>query len=1148
LPTTRSILLSLLLACSWPLPTSLWAQVAVPGEVGASIEMLQDRLRDAEAATDLSEADSSALQEFYRKAISQAEQKRSYESASAEFLQARENAPKKAAELRRELEKLESGAPPKLPDSLSRQGLSELEQNLLGEKADLTSLASSLAELETLLESQSQRAPTIRERLGAAKKQKLDIAEALQLPVPDGQLPSLTEARRVALELESLALAAEIKMLEQELLSQPMRLELLGAQRDKATFELNRQTQYVELLETLVAGRRLSEAESVSEQAAQTERQAFGKHELVQKIAQQNAELGEQLTMLAAEQEQLNGEENAAAEKAKRVADNFRLARLKLEIAGLSEALGQVLLEQRRGLPDASDFRAAEERRQELLIESSLRQIRHQQERARMRDINDHVDELLLPLSETWRSLLRPEIQQLVERRRDLLDKAIAADDNYLQALGELDFAQRQLSEVVTAFNEFLDERLLWVRTGDPPSMETLYSIKRNIGIFLSLDHWLELLHALVLPQRFPWLLLGGLLLFAMLLHSRGRLRASLEKSGHNVGQLRHDRYIATLRALGLTLLLALPWPVLFTTLGLHLQLDQGIEVLGLVGQVRQDGSWTGQFVPAIGDAFLETALYLFYFVAFRIFCAPVGLAVVHFRWEQSVARQLRRETRRLMSVFMPTVFVLIASITYDPAALSGGLSRLFFLIVMVSLAWFFGRILGPRRGALGDFYRSNPGNPITWLRYLWLALGLALPVSLAALATMGYVYTAALLGERLVDTLWLVVAIILIHQLMVRWVLLTERRLVFKASLERRRAQRAAREALEEGDGAGEAGALAVEEPEIDYGALSEETKKLIGSTLVLLGLLGLWLIWSDMLPAFRILDEFSLWRYSSVVDGVETLVPVTLGDAILGFLIIAVGIVAARQLPALMEIVLLTRLRLSAGSRYTITKLTQYTIVAVGIVLIFGLLGGSWSQIQWLVAALGVGIGFGLQEIVANFVCGMILLFERPIRIGDVVTVGDTSGVVTRIQIRSTTIRNWDQKELVVPNKEFITGRLLNWTLSDPMARIVIPVGIAYGSDVGQALKLVHDAAEENEHVLAEPPPLVTFEAFGDSALTLMLRCYIESMDQRLMTQSELNSAINSKFEDAGIVISFPQRDIHLDTSQPLDVRLHQVRSETS
>ena len=181
------------------------------------------------------------------------------------------------------------------------------------------------------------------------------------------------------------------------------------------------------------------------------------------------------------------------------------------------------------------------------------------------------------------------------------------------------------------------------------------------------------------------------------------------------------------------------------------------------------------------------------------------------------------------------------------------------------------------------------------------------------------------------------------------------------------------------------------------------------------------------------------------------------------------------------------------------------------------------------------------------ANFVCGLILLFERPIRIGDVVTVGDTDGVVTRIRMRSTTIRNWDQQELLVPNKEFITGRLLNWTLSDPISRIVIPVGIAYGSDVARAMQLVQEAAEEHERVLEEPPVLVTFENFADNAITIMLRCFIGSMDYRMHTTSELNQSINNKFNEAGIVIAFPQRDIHLDTSQPLDVRLHRLQGNS-
>jgi potassium efflux system protein len=187
-------------------------------------------------------------------------------------------------------------------------------------------------------------------------------------------------------------------------------------------------------------------------------------------------------------------------------------------------------------------------------------------------------------------------------------------------------------------------------------------------------------------------------------------------------------------------------------------------------------------------------------------------------------------------------------------------------------------------------------------------------------------------------------------------------------------------------------------------------------------------------------------------------------------------------------------------------------------------------------------VGIGFGLQEIVANFISGLIILFERPVRVGDIVTVGDTDGVVTKIQIRATTIRNWDRKELLVPNKEFVTGRLLNWSLSDQMTRVVVVAGVAYGSDVDKALALMREAAEEHEHILDDPAPVLSFEGFGDNSLTLILRAYLGSIDYRIATITDLHKAINRKFADAGIVIAFPQRDLHLDTNGPLRVELRQ------
>jgi potassium efflux system protein len=152
-----------------------------------------------------------------------------------------------------------------------------------------------------------------------------------------------------------------------------------------------------------------------------------------------------------------------------------------------------------------------------------------------------------------------------------------------------------------------------------------------------------------------------------------------------------------------------------------------------------------------------------------------------------------------------------------------------------------------------------------------------------------------------------------------------------------------------------------------------------------------------------------------------------------------------------------------------------------------------------------------------------------------------------VSKIRIRATTIRNWDKQELLVPNKEFITGRLLNWTLSDNLNRVVITVGVDYGSDVTRALELLEQAAREHEHVLEDPAPLITFEGFGDNALTLVLRCYLESLDNRLAATSELHQSINEKFRAAGISIAFPQRDVHLSTVEPLDVRVHKKSRET-
>jgi potassium efflux system protein len=268
--------------------------------------------------------------------------------------------------------------------------------------------------------------------------------------------------------------------------------------------------------------------------------------------------------------------------------------------------------------------------------------------------------------------------------------------------------------------------------------------------------------------------------------------------------------------------------------------------------------------------------------------------------------------------------------------------------------------------------------------------------------------------------------------------------------------------------------------------------------------------------------------------------MMPITLTNLVMAVILAAVTFVAARNLPGVLEITILKQLPLDAGARHAFTTLCRYAIVALGTILTFNTLGIRWTSLQWLIAALGVGLGFGLQEIVANFVSGLIVLFERPYRVGDFVTVGAVNGTVTRIRIRATTVRDLERRELIVPNKNFITGELINWSLTDKILRITVPVGVAYGSDTASTEKLLLKVARENPEVLAEPEPAALFLGFGDNSLNFELRVFIDDPMKRFTIMHQLHRSIDDEFRLAGIVIAFPQRDVHLDQLGPLEVNV--------
>ncbi|MGH8475621.1 MAG: mechanosensitive ion channel domain-containing protein, partial [Methylococcales bacterium] len=383
------------------------------------------------------------------------------------------------------------------------------------------------------------------------------------------------------------------------------------------------------------------------------------------------------------------------------------------------------------------------------------------------------------------------------------------------------------------------------------------------------------------------------------------------------------------------------------------------------------------------------------------------------------------------------------------------------------------------------------------------------------------------LLG-KLVGTIRACFIALFIYQLATRGLRLYYRELALKKLAEKRQAEKAAKPAGEAGESIG-----AADPTELDIATINTQTTHVLIAVTLFGVIILLWFLWRDLVPALAILNEWVLWHKTVTVDGVESIKPVALPNLLIAIGYVFAAVIGVRNLPGLMEVLIMNRFSIDSGNRYAINQLIAYTLCVLTVVLISAELGGQWEQLQWLVAALGVGLGFGLQEIFANFVSGIILLFERPLRIGDIVTVGDISGTVTRIQIRATTITDWERRDLVVPNKTFITDQLINWTRTDNITRLLIPIGIGYRSDTELAQKIMTDIVRSHPRVMKEPESSVFFVGFGDSSLNFEIRLFVKDFNDRLPLIHDLHMQMNREFNKHGVQIPFPQRDMHLRSS---------------
>ncbi|NCD32853.1 MAG: mechanosensitive ion channel [Spartobacteria bacterium] len=1086
-----------------------------PAETLFSIEELQLLRKDTEVLAATDENAKKTLERIDRTISLRREAQRM--AAMTEALRAYvASAPELMAKEQAEMQLLNS-TEAVLPDSAATNDVPALRLALKENAERIAAAEQALKTASDALSSPLQNSAKIKEMITESRK-KLDGLEAeMNATVEQGAFQN--PSQRQSFLAGRLLYASEIDYYD--LLSREYdvlnRLQTL--QRDVAVAKVARYRKKRVLWSALLDDRLSAEVKQSRAAAEQQKRDVAGGPVILRELAERNLALNDELKKYYTLDAEAAARLEQAEQSLKNQQSDAESMKQRFDIVGPTESIGLLLMRRRAELPARPKYRIAFTRRQSLISEAANRQLDVDAERSKLANLKSAVSAVMqsLPTDATGIDEVREQVTNLLETRKQNLTELYTVLGSYISKQSVIQMTENKLIAQSEAFRNQLDEWLMITPTMPHLTFRIFFTAfplaAKNLIENIQRDkHRLRNDIMMVAHDSpYPTLLaaLGTLIAFML----RPAMRKRMDYIVLRIGKIRTDSFAYTLETLFYTCVFALPIPLLIRTFALSL---------------KSTVTDTSILIQGCAQGLLSASALLAMISLLRQTVCPNGLAELHFGWARATLAAFSRELYLFSFGAVPLVFIIAFNVQSTLGMDEEGDGRVAFTLLMLLTTAFSYRLLRKRSVIRQEFQRHCIATNEKHWAMLWLPIAACVPAVLAIIAGMGYGYASVQLTQRAFLSVLFMFSLLIVRDMLIRWLMLVERRLRYRDAVRRLEESRAERSRSEEKSDNRQD--LSVDIPPIDFGHLGDKAKRLIRTGMIFGAIIGIWSIWINALPLFNYLDEARLpVSLTSFISGGEQSV-LTLGDIASLVITIVLTIIAVSNLPGLIELLLLQSVHFDAGARYAITKLTQYAIVMTGIIFSAGALGFRWENIQWLVAALSVGIGFGLQEVVANFICGILILFERPVRVGDIITIGDTTGIVSRVRMRATTVVNWERQEQLIPNKEFITGRVLNWTLSDTVNRVVINVGIAYGSDVSRALAILSSICEANKNILRDPKWMVHFDGFGDSSLNLILRAYIPSMDNRLETITQLNTAIHEQFNANGIVIPFPQRDVHM------------------
>jgi potassium efflux system protein len=1010
-------------------------------------------------------------------------------------------APELLARLQRELSEAEEFSQQLSVTDLSDRPLNELETLQTEAVVDLQQLQSQLADVN----SQLLAAQTLPERAQQSIAETLQRAESLRRQhderealLADRQLSALSDARLIQLRLERTLADREVSFYQRELTANSRLRELAQQRRDVLMLQIDYQEQQLSMLQGVIdRQRRLASEQAIADSARDNPLIAAG-HPVVLQAQQTNQALSLELLRATDRANSIVRENIEAQRQLENVRQLQRSLNEQIEAIRGSQLLSRILREQRQSLP----LLAAPRNLQDEIADLRLKQFDLVRQRDQLRQSEQFATARLAQAGIEATPGLVDSLSRLYQSRRELVEQLEQSYGSLLSAAIELQLNQQQLLTTTSELRETIDEQLFWVANSRPLDVNWLRQLPNNL-----LLEWREGEWRAILPTRWQglsWEALRGaplVLISLVLIGLRRRIKARLAKLHSQIGRLKSDTQLHTPKAVLLNVLLALSGPLVLAGMG-----------VGLLGAA-------GPLANSVAPALLQLALSWVVVAWARRLLVSDGVAERHFTWSPRYTARLRQLLGGLGVALVPVIGIAAMSEQMETPLALRPVAMGLFSFGLIAMSWWLAQLI------LAHI-------PVFGARLFRLILGLAMasvPLFLLGLVAWGYEYTALRLVGRFAITLYLLGLWVVVEATLVRSLAVAARRLAYRRALARRHAQ------VQEG---AEGGLEVVEEPPLDMEQINSQSLRL-SKLIVLIGFSALlYLVWSDLLSVLGYLDNVSLWdaQEGDLVGDV-----LSISDVFTALLVVAITFIMASNLPGLLEVMVLSRLTLKQGSAYAISSLLSYIIVGTGVVMGLATLGVSWDKLQWLVAALSVGLGFGLQEIFANFISGLIILFERPIRIGDTITVGNLHGTVSRIRIRATTVIDFDRKEIIIPNKTFVTDQLINWTLSDNVTRVVLTYGVAHGSDMPKVHQLLRQAADENARVLSDPEPQVLCLSYGQHSLNFELRIFVNDLLDRLFAADEVNCRVDELFREAGVRVAFEQMDVwlHRDQSDAIKVQ---------